>query len=113
MKYIIFLKDFTCQIFTQFKVLLNNKVVCLLQVTKSVIALLKYYDWRKFTIITEDAWQTVAKSLDLEAKEANLTVQEYRTVQDSYKCCTEQLNCCNSAYWYQVVQETKNKTRSK
>lgn len=81
------------------------------QVTKSVIALLKYYDWKKFTIITEETCQTVAKSLDLEAKDANLTVQDFKTIQDGHKCCVEQLNCCNSAYWYQIIQDTKNKTR--
>ena len=82
------------------------------QVTKSVIALLLHYGWSKFTIITESAWTTVAKSLEEQAAEHNLTVNHYRTVEDRHTCCEERLPCCQVSVWFQLIQETKNMTRS-
>lgn len=82
------------------------------QVTKSVIALLLHYGWNKFTIITESAWRTVARSLEEQAAEYNLTVNHYRTVEDRHTCCEERLPCCQVSVWFQLIQETKNMTRS-
>lgn len=82
------------------------------QVTKSVIALLLHYGWNKFTIITESAWSTVAKSLEEQATKHNLTVNHYKTVEDRHTCCEERLPCCQGSVWYQLIQETKNMTRS-
>ncbi|KAK6625291.1 Receptor-type guanylate cyclase Gyc76C [Polyplax serrata] len=81
------------------------------QVTKSIISLLKYYSWRKFSVIYEEKWETVAKSLHSQAKTNNMTVNHMRKVVDRHKCCEEKLACCHSGYWYQVIQETKNRTR--
>lgn len=81
------------------------------QVTKSVIALLDYYKWNKFSIIYEEAWQTVAQSLQVEAKLKNMTINDVKVVKDPHKCCMESLNCCNTAYGYQFINETKNQTR--
>ncbi|KAK0174681.1 hypothetical protein PV327_010421 [Microctonus hyperodae] len=81
------------------------------QVTKSVIALLLHYGWNKFTIITESAWSTVAKSLEDEAAKNNLTVNHYKTVEDRHTCCVERLPCCQVSVWFQLIQETKNMTR--
>ncbi|XP_066598422.1 receptor-type guanylate cyclase Gyc76C-like [Prorops nasuta] len=81
------------------------------QVTKSVIALLLHYGWNKFTIITESAWSTVAKSLEDQATKHNLTVNHYRTVEDRHTCCEERLPCCQVSVWFQLIQETKNMTR--
>ncbi|KAK0094945.1 hypothetical protein PV326_009569 [Microctonus aethiopoides] len=81
------------------------------QVTKSVIALLLHYGWNKFTIITESAWSTVAKSLEDEAAKNNLTVNHYKTVEDRHICCVERLPCCQVSVWFQLIQETKNMTR--
>ena len=49
------------------------------QVTNSVLALLKYYKWSKFSIIwQEDAqWETVAKHLNDQAVMLNFTVNHY------------------------------------
>ncbi|KAK2576982.1 hypothetical protein KPH14_011945 [Odynerus spinipes] len=81
------------------------------QVTKSVIALLLHYGWNKFTIITEIAWSTVARSLEEQATKHNLTVNHYRTVEDRHTCCEERLPCCQASVWFQLIQETKNMTR--
>ena len=82
------------------------------QVTKSVIALLLHYGWNKFTIITESAWSTVARSLEEQATKNNLTVNHYKTVEDRHTCCEERLPCCQVSVWFQLIQETKNMTRS-
>jgi len=82
------------------------------QVTKSVIALLLHYGWNKFTIVTESAWSTVARSLEQQAANNNLTVNHYRTVEDRHTCCEERLPCCQVSVWFQLIQETKNMTRS-
>ncbi|XP_060811458.1 receptor-type guanylate cyclase Gyc76C-like [Bombus pascuorum] len=81
------------------------------QVTKSVIALLLHYGWNRFTIITESAWSTVAKSLEEQAIKNNLTVNHYKTVEDRHTCCEERLLCCQVSVWFQLIQETKNMTR--
>ncbi|CAK9810128.1 Receptor-type guanylate cyclase Gyc76C [Anthophora plagiata] len=81
------------------------------QVTKSVIALLLHYGWNKFTIITESAWSTVARSLEEQATKNNLTVNHYKTVEDRHTCCEERLPCCQISVWFQLIQETKNMTR--
>ncbi|XP_076675216.1 receptor-type guanylate cyclase Gyc76C isoform X3 [Andrena cerasifolii] len=81
------------------------------QVTKSVIALLLHYGWNKFTIITESAWSTVARSLEEQATKNNLTVNHYKTVEDRHTCCEERLPCCQVSVWFQLIQETKNMTR--
>ncbi|XP_043253857.1 receptor-type guanylate cyclase Gyc76C-like [Colletes gigas] len=81
------------------------------QVTKSVIALLLHYGWNKFTIITESAWSSVAKSLEDQAIKNNLTVNHYKTVEDRHTCCEERLPCCQVSVWFQLIHETKNMTR--
>ncbi|XP_011308844.1 guanylate cyclase 32E isoform X2 [Fopius arisanus] len=81
------------------------------QVTKSLIALLLHYGWNKFTIITESAWTTVAKSLEYQAAKNNLTVNHYKTVEDRHTCCEDRLPCCHVGVWFQLIQETKNMTR--
>ncbi|XP_018045826.1 PREDICTED: receptor-type guanylate cyclase Gyc76C-like [Atta colombica] len=81
------------------------------QVTKSVIALLLHYGWNKFSIVTERAWSTVARSLQQQAAKNNLTVNHYKTVEDRHTCCEERLPCCQVSVWFQLIQETKNMTR--
>ncbi|XP_011864194.1 PREDICTED: guanylate cyclase 32E-like [Vollenhovia emeryi] len=81
------------------------------QVTKSVIALLLHYGWFKFTIVTERAWSTVARSLQEQAAKNNLTVNHYKTVEDRHTCCEDRLPCCQVSVWFQLIQETKNMTR--
>jgi hypothetical protein len=83
-----------------------------MQVTKSVISLLRYYNWRKFVILYEDHWQPVAMSLEDQAIRNNMTVKHKRAVNDNINCCENNLPCCQTSYWYQVMQATRNITRS-
>lgn len=82
-----------------------------IQVTKSLISLLRYYHWAKFTVLYEESWSTVASSLSDQASHNNMTVQEKVQVQDTLKCCQEHLKCCQADYWYKIVQKTRNNTR--
>ncbi|XP_026742826.1 receptor-type guanylate cyclase Gyc76C-like isoform X2 [Trichoplusia ni] len=81
------------------------------QATKSVISLLRYYRWNKFSILYEESWVTVALTLENHAKNNNMTVNHQRPVIDGYKCCEEKMTCCAPGFWYQFIQDTKNKTR--
>ncbi|XP_076266824.1 receptor-type guanylate cyclase Gyc76C-like isoform X1 [Rhynchophorus ferrugineus] len=81
------------------------------QVTKSIISLLNYYNWNKFSIIYEEGWDTVAHSLEDETKGKNMSVQHKKNAQDRHKCCENNLKCCQTGFWYEFIQDTKNKTR--
>lgn len=72
------------------------------QVTKSVISLLNYYGWKKFSIIHEEVWLTVANSLVDQARSKNMTVNHCHKVIDNHKCCENNMSCCRSSYWHQV-----------
>lgn len=41
-----------------------------------------------------------------------MTINDEKVAKDRHKCCVENLSCCQSIYWYQFIQDTKNKTRS-
>lgn len=81
------------------------------QVTKSVISLINYYGWRKFSIIHEKDWAKVAISLKEQALRKNMTINHCEEVPDQDSCCSQNLECCNSGYWYQIIQNTMNRTR--
>ncbi|KAM3963592.1 receptor-type guanylate cyclase Gyc76C [Aphomia sociella] len=81
------------------------------QAPKSVISLLRYYRWNKFSIVYEESWVTVALTLENHAKKNNMTVNHQRPVIDGFKCCEEKLTCCAPGFWYQFIQDTKNRTR--
>lgn len=73
-----------------------------LQVTKSVMSLLNYYRWNKFSIIYEEAWEKVADALSQQAKDSNKTINHKKQVVDRHKCCENDLECCRPGYWYNV-----------
>lgn len=73
------------------------------QVTKSIVSLLMYYGWKKFSIIHEEMWKNVAVSLENQAQRNNLTVNHVEEVIDYHKCCENNLDCCRSGYWYTVL----------
>ncbi|KXJ81697.1 hypothetical protein RP20_CCG017728 [Aedes albopictus] len=73
------------------------------QVTKSIVSLLMYYGWKKFSIIHEEMWKNVAVSLENQAQRNNLTVNHVEEVIDYHKCCENNLDCCRSGYWYTYV----------
>ncbi|XP_068149824.1 receptor-type guanylate cyclase Gyc76C-like [Drosophila tropicalis] len=82
------------------------------QVVKSVIALLRYYAWNKFSILYEEIWGTVADLLKDQAMKKNMTINhKHSFIDNRAKCCELMLPCCRSGYWYQVVQNTMNRTR--
>lgn len=85
--------------FINFKMLISSY---LYKVTKSVISLLHYYGWKKFSIIHEELWTTVANSLKEQAKSKNMTINHCKKVVDNHKCCENNLACCRSGYWHQV-----------
>lgn len=82
--------------------LMNFSVFFFLQVTKSIISLLNYYGWKKFSIIHEEPWKTVANSLKEQAKAKNMTINHSQEITDYHKCCEKDLPCCGSGFWFQV-----------
>ncbi|KAI9581516.1 receptor-type guanylate cyclase Gyc76C-like isoform X1 [Glossina fuscipes] len=82
------------------------------QVIKSVISLLRYYGWKKFSILHDEVWTTVADLLKQEAIKFNMTINHKESFIDNMpKCCELMLPCCRTGFWYQVVQNTMNGTR--
>ncbi|KAL1132356.1 hypothetical protein AAG570_010312 [Ranatra chinensis] len=83
-----------------------------IQVTKSVISLLIYYNWKKFSIISEGQWSTVADSLKAEAKKYNMTLNHLEKTLEYYQCCPHRDPCCQrGTFWYNLIRDTKNDTR--
>lgn len=77
--------------------------LCHLQVVKSLIALLRYYAWNKFSILYEEIWAPVADLLKDQALKKNMTINHKHPFMDDYgKCCEFMMPCCRSGYWYQV-----------
>lgn len=72
------------------------------QVTKSVVSLLTYYGWKKFSILYENVWENVADSLKKQAEKKNISVNHLEEVRDMHLCCANELECCGHAYLYQV-----------
>ncbi|XP_071447576.1 receptor-type guanylate cyclase Gyc76C-like [Hetaerina americana] len=81
------------------------------QVTKSIIALLSYYNWKKFSVLSEKAWESVGATLVKEAEERGMTINHNEVVGDQVSCCAKKMDCCHSGQWYRVIHETKNLTR--
>ncbi|CAH1099339.1 unnamed protein product [Psylliodes chrysocephalus] len=81
------------------------------QVTKSVISLLTYYKWKKFSIIYDYHYSTVANSLKKEALQRNMTINFVKEAMDTHSCCQNNLPCCQDVNWYNIIKDTKNKTR--
>lgn len=87
-------------------------ILLVFQVTKSIVSLLNYYNWKKFSIIYEEGWDTVARSLEQQADKKNMSVQHKKNARDRHKCCEQNYKCCQSGFWYDFIQNSKNKTRS-
>ncbi|CAG9761048.1 unnamed protein product [Ceutorhynchus assimilis] len=81
------------------------------QVTKSIVSLLNYYNWKKFSIVYEEGWDTVAHSLEKQAAAKNMSVQHKKNAGDRHKCCEQNYKCCQLGFWYDFIQNSKNKTR--
>lgn len=67
-----------------------------------MISLINYYNWKKFSIIYEEVWSTVATSLKAQAQKKDMTINHMEKVVDIRKCCEHNLECCRGGYWYTV-----------
>ena len=77
------------------------------QATNSTLALLEYYKWKKFSIVTQkDAqWQTIAKHLRYQAEIKNFTINHYEEFVDYRTCCNKGLNCCTKVSSYKTFYQ--------
>lgn len=66
--------------------------------------MLLYYGWRRFSIIYEESWTTVASSLKEQALLKNMTINHSEQMIDNHKCCENSWTCCRSGYWFQVSE---------
>lgn len=67
-----------------------------------MISLLQYYGWKRFSIIHEEVWTTVANSLKEQARTNNMTINHCEKVIDNHKCCEYNMACCRSGYYHTV-----------
>lgn len=83
------------------------------QVTSSVLSLLEFYKWNKFSIVFQegDQWETIAKHLNEQALKKEFSVNHYIQFKDQNHCCIEELECCNAMWPHPILKETKDKTR--
>lgn len=83
-----------------------------IQVVRSVIALLTYYKWKKFSIISENnnLYLTVANNLQAQAQEQEFIINSKETYENYYSCCEDNKPCCQNAF-FNIVEETYKGTR--
>lgn len=82
------------------------------QIVSSVIALLSYFKWKKFSIISEKStqYQAVARNLADRARAANLSINSESKFENIYACCMGDKPCCNGAF-YNIIEDTFKRTR--
>ncbi|XP_053208888.1 receptor-type guanylate cyclase Gyc76C-like isoform X2 [Panonychus citri] len=82
------------------------------QVIRSVIALLDYYKWMKFSIIYEETPQytIVAKSLAHRAASARFKINSERSFGNYFACCEDKQTCCVNPF-LSIIEETHKSTR--
>lgn len=82
------------------------------QIVSSVIALLRYFRWQKFSIISEKSiqYQNVARNLFERARAVNLTINTDSKFDNIYGCCVEHRPCCHDSL-YNIIEDTFRKTR--
>ncbi|XP_070379941.1 receptor-type guanylate cyclase Gyc76C-like [Dermacentor albipictus] len=81
-------------------------------VVRSVTALLRYYNWRKFSIVQENSlgYETVAQSLETRVKEKGFIINSKNVFNSDLSCCEQKLPCCQTAMT-KMLDETYRKTR--
>ena len=69
-----------------------------LQITNSVLSLLAFYKWDKFSIIFQEGakWETISKFLNEQALLKDFHVNHYVKFADQNKCCLHEAECCNT-----------------
>lgn len=82
------------------------------QIVSSVLALLSYFKWKKFSIISEKStqYQTVARNLADRARSANFTINSESKFENIYACCVEHRSCCHDSL-YNIIEDTHKRTR--
>ena len=84
------------------------------QVTISVLALLKYHKWFKFTIVsqTTEPWRTIADDLNTQAENRpEFKVNSHEEFEDYDDCCLAGLECCTLLWPHKILKATKEGTR--
>lgn len=79
-------------------------------VVRSVTALLRFYNWRKFSVVYEGRYETVMKALDSQAKKEKLQVNLKQDFSNDLTCCEEKKKCCGQSI-PNLVERTYKKTR--
>lgn len=85
------------------------------QVTKSIVALLQHYAWKKFSIVAENSprWQTVADSLEARVTANNTMKINHRLkFEDMNRCCANRESCCHNSWTFDILEKTRLGTRS-
>lgn len=82
------------------------------QIVSSVIALLTYFKWKKFSIISEKSiqYQTVAQNLADRARSSNFTINSESKFENIYACCVDHKPCCHDSL-YDIIEGTFRRTR--
>lgn len=82
------------------------------QIVSSVIALLTYFKWKKFSIVSEKStqYQTVAQNLADRARSSNFTINSESKFENIYACCVEHKPCCHDSL-YDIIEDTFRRTR--
>ena len=84
------------------------------QVTTSVLALLKYHKWFKFTIVSQknEQFKTIAEDLRIQAEmREEFTLNYYEEFEDYDQCCLDGLDCCTLLWPHKILKATKEGTR--
>lgn len=84
------------------------------QVTKSIVALLQHYAWKKFSIVAENSprWQTVADSLEARVTANNTMKINHRLkFEDMNRCCANRESCCHNSWTFDILEKTRLGTR--
>jgi len=53
----------------------------------------------------------VAHSLEKQAEGKNMSVQHKKNARDRHKCCEQNFKCCQIGFWYEFIQNSRNRTR--
>lgn len=82
------------------------------QVIHSIISLLEYYQWKKFSLIYESTppYESVALSLLKASRSKNLTINSERKFENFYLCCEKQSECCLNPF-LTIINTTYEGTR--
>ncbi|RWS24135.1 hypothetical protein B4U80_02047, partial [Leptotrombidium deliense] len=82
------------------------------QVVNSLIALLQYYKWVKFSVIYLNTPQNreVVDTLLKKVPSKKMHINSKRSFEDTLYCCEQAKSCCNNPF-AKIVEETYTRTR--